>query len=168
MKKNITILLFISAVLFSNQGWSKDLASRLGIGYSNQLAEDLPAVTARFYPNSLLGFSLALGVDTRQSSSRFGALAKMYRIIFTEDNLNFYLGAGAALSSYETMDSTGVTANKSGFELMGVFGAEFFFAGLENVGFSFEAGVGVNSNSTGTRFRTIGDHPFKGGVTFYF
>ena len=58
--------------------------------------------------------------------------------------------------------------NQSGFELMGFVGTEFFFSGLEGLGFTFEAGVGIRSDSNGTLFRTIGGHPFRGGIIFYF
>lgn len=140
-----------------------DLANRLGVGYTNQMSVDLPSITVRYYPNSTVGMSLAIGVDTENQNSKFGALAKVYRIVFSEEHMNFYVGGGAGLLSVET---AGV--NQSGFELMGFLGGEFFFAGLDSLGFTFEAGVGVRSDSDGSRFRTIGDHPFRGGIIFYF
>lgn len=142
---------------------AKDLSNRLGIGYKNQSGIDLPSLALQYYPGADLGVSAALGVDTQNNQSRFGFMAKLYRIIFQEDNLNFYMGAGAGLVSEETNGT-----NESGFDLMGFGGAEFFFPGLENLGFSFETGVGVTSISSGVRFRTIGDHPLRAGITFYF
>lgn len=140
-----------------------DLANRLGMGYANQMSEDLPMMQVRYYPNSTVGMSLAIGVDTENQFSKFGALAKLYRVIFTEEHMNFYVAGGAGLLSVER---AGV--NQSGFELMGTIGGEFFFTGLDSLGFTFEAGVGVRSDSDGSRFRTIGDHPLKGGIIFYF
>lgn len=158
------ILLVISATLMlSSTALAVDLANRLGVGYSNQLSEDLPAITARYYPNASTGMSLAVGVNTRNDNSAFGVLAKLYRIVFTESNMNFYIGGGAGLLSVETAGQ-----NNSGFELMGFLGGEFFLSGLENLGFTFEAGVGIRSDSDGTLFRTIGHHPLKGGIIFYF
>jgi len=157
--------LFIS-VLFSFLSVSAqavDLANRLGVGYSNQMSHDLPSITARYYPNSTIGFSLAVGVDTENNNSKFGTLAKIYRNIFSENNLNFYVGGGAGLLSIEIG-----TENRSGFEMSGFLGCEFFFSGLENLGFTFETGVAIRSDSVGTRFRTIGDHPLRGGMIFYF
>jgi hypothetical protein len=46
-------------------------------------------------------------------------------------------------------------------------GIEYFFTGLENVGFSFEGGLGLSSVKD-TRIRTIADHPLKAGIIFYF
>lgn len=157
------MLIFLAFWLSTNTAFAVDLANRLGVGYSNQMSEDLPSITARYYPNAMMGMSVALGVDTEDKNSRFGALFKLYRIIFTEQNLNFYIGGSAGLLTVEVAGD-----NQSGFELGGFLGAEFFFTGLENLGFTFEAGVGIRSDSVGTRFRTTGDHPLRGGIIFYF
>jgi len=146
---------------------SKDLSSRLGIGYSDQFSESVPSMVVRYYPNPKLGLSAALGVDTDEGNSKFGFMVKLYKVIFTEDNLNFYMGTGVGLISYETTTS-GQTSSSSGFELAGFAGVEFFFTGLENLGFSFETGVGVTSRDSEVRFRTLGDHPVRAGMTFYF
>ncbi len=169
MKQRALLLIFSAAMFIFQPAHAVDLANRLGVGYSNQLSEDLPAMTARYYPNSSTGMSLALGVNTENNNSRFGVLAKLYRIIFTEKNMNFYIGGGAGLLSVEKIPTGGTTfENQSGFELLGFVGGEFFFSGLESLGFTFEAGVGIRSDSNGTLFRTIGDHPFRGGMIFYF
>ncbi len=168
-------LLALTLILCSGMVHAKDLPSRLGIGYSNQfgLNRDLPSIAMRYYPNSDYGLMGALGVDTERNNSRFGFMAKIIKIVFREDNLNFYTGAAAGLISQETptYDSTGAEVsgrNNSGFELAGLVGAEFFLPGLENLGLSFEAGVGVTSISNQVRFRTIGDSPLRAGMTFYF
>ncbi len=135
------------------------------MGYSNQfgLDGDLPSIALRYYPNGDYGIMGALGVDTTEGESRFGAQAKILKLIFKEDNLNFYTGAGAGLVSQETSGK-----NNSGFDLSGFVGVEFFLPGLENLGLSFETGVGVTSIDNEVRFRTIGDHPLRAGIMFYF
>ncbi len=142
---------------------AKDLTNRLGIGYKNQSSVDLPGIAVQYWPGPDLGLSATLAVDTQTSNSKFGAMLKLYRVIFPEDNLNFYLGAGAGLLSTETNGQ-----NQSGFEMMGFAGAEFFLPGLENLGFSLEAGTAITSISSGTRFRTFGDSPIRAGGIFYF
>lgn len=161
------LLTFLIICAFSTSAFAVDLANRLGVGYTDQMSESLPSITARYYPNANTGLSLALGVDTKENDSKFGLMAKLYRIVFTEDNLNFYVGGGAGLLSVERFDGTQFQS-RSGFELLAFLGVEFFFSGLENLGFTFETGVGVRSDSEGTRFRTVGDHPIRGGVIFYF
>lgn len=156
-------LLFV--LFLSAPALAKDMGSRLGVGYANQfgLDEDLPSIALRYYPNSDYGLMGALGVDTEKNNSRFGCQMKILKIVFKEDHLNFYTGAGAGLVSREINGST-----DSGFDLSGFLGSEFFFAGLENLGFNFEAGIGVTSVSSEVRFRTVGDHPLKAGIFFYF
>ena len=166
------VLIVALIVLVGSSAHAKDLTNRLGLGYSdqfstNQASGSLPSMQAQYYPNPMTGLSVALGVDTEKDNSRFGLLFKLYRIIFTEANANFYMGGGASLLSVETTVGT-VTDNRSGFELTGFIGVEYFFTGLESVGFSFEAGVGIRSDSDGVRFRTVGDHPLRAGIIFYF
>ncbi len=155
------------AVFFSLSGvaHAKDLASRLGVGFANQfgLTEDLPSLAMRYYPNQDYGLMGVLGIDSEKDNARFGLQAKILKLVFKEDNLNFYTGAGAGIVSREVNGRT-----DSGFDLSGFLGAEFFFAGLENLGLNFEAGAGVTSVSSEVRFRTIGDHPLRAGFFFYF
>jgi len=155
----------VIALFVASTAMAKDLGNRLGVGYANQfgLDDDLPSIALRYYPNSDYGFMGALGVDTKKNNSRFGAQMKVMKIVFKEDNLNFYTGAGAGLVSRELNGST-----DSGFDLSGFLGVEFFLGGLENLGFNFETGVGVTSVSSEVRFRTVGDHPLKAGIFFYF
>ncbi len=151
-------------LICANPAQAKDLTNRLGIGYSNQFSNEVPSIAAKYYPSSEIGLTAALGLDTGPTNNKFGFMAKVHRVIFPEDNMNFYMGAGAGLLSNKVSGGT----NESGFELMGFVGAEFFLTGLESLGFSFEAGVGVVSVTSGVTFRTIGDNPFKACVVFYF
>ena len=168
--------LILLVIFGSASAFGKDLSHRLGVGYSDQFGisssggtrGSLPSLAMRYYPSSDLILGAAIGVDTEKDASKFGFAAKVARVVFHEDNLNFYLGASAGLISQETTNSAGGTDNDSGFDLAGFAGAEFFMPGLESLGFSFEAGVGVTSISSEVRFRTIGDHPLRAGIIFYF
>lgn len=163
MKKHLC-LITTAILLLPLFSFAKDLTNRLGIGYKNQFMMDLPSIAAQYYPSPDLGFSVSLGVDTQSNNSKFGLMTKIYRTIFTEDNMNFYMGAGAGLISNQTNSSN----TDSGFELNSYVGAEFFLPGLDSLSFSFEAGIGVDSLSSGVRFRTFGDSPIKAGIMFYF
>jgi hypothetical protein len=154
---------FYLGLLIPNIAEAKDLTSRLGLGFKNQSSIELPSVAIQYWPGSELGLSASIGLDTQTYNSKFSAMAKIYRVIFPEDNLNFYMGAGAGVLSVETLGN-----NQSGFELMGFAGVELFIPGLESVGWSFEAGTAITSISSGTRFRTFGDSPIRAGAIFYF
>ena len=158
-------LVFAILLFIGSGAVAKDLAHRLGVGYANQfgLSQDLPSIAMRYYPNSEYGLMGALGVDTAKNSAAFGFQGKLLKTVFREDNLNFYMGAGAGIISRQTNGKT-----DSGFDIAGFVGAEFFFNGLENLGFNLETGVGITSVSSEVRFRTIGDHPLRAGIFFYF
>lgn len=162
MLKVLSLLLLVSTV-----GYTKDLSTRLGVGIKNNNSIDLPAIAAVYYPNADIGITGSLGVDTQEDSSKFAFNAGIRRILFKENNMNFYYGGQVGLLNQETDNGAGGTDKESGFEMNVVFGAEFFFAGLDSLGFSFEGGVGLSSLDE-TRFRTVGDHPLKAGLIFYF
>lgn len=159
----ISILVFIFSFSMGNQLNAKDLTNRLGVGFKNQFAEEVPGISAQYYPSSNYGLSGTLGLDTQKDNSKFGLMLKVYRIVFTEKNMNFFMGAGGGILSSETLGQ-----NSSGFELNGFVGGEFFLPGLDNLGFMFEAGLGVLNRSNGTRFRSYGDSPLRAGMSFYF
>ena len=158
-----TVFSLTSMIMFSSHAQAKNLTNRLGIGYKSQFAFDMPGLAVQYYPGPEFGLAAEIGVDTKAGNSKFGAMVKLHRVVFQEENLNFYLGAGAGLVSQETAGN-----NQSGFELLAYGGAEFFLAGLENLGFSFEFGPAVTSISSQVRFRTFGDSPLRAGITFYF
>ncbi|MEK6554425.1 MAG: hypothetical protein AABZ31_04225, partial [Bdellovibrionota bacterium] len=144
MRFSLLLLALFVVQIQTSTVFAKDLSSRLGIGYSDQFSESLPGMSIRYWPEGKLGFGAALGVDTEDDNSRFGFMARLYRTVFTEENMNFYMGTGAGIISVEKLNSTtSKYETESGFEMGGFFGGEFFFAGLENLGFAFEAGVSV-------------------------
>lgn len=153
----------IGCLLFSQTATAKDMTHRLGVGYKNQFSNDVPSIATEYYLSQTLGLSAALGVDTQKDASRFGFMTRVHKVIFQEDNMNFYMGGGLGVVSSEVNSKT-----ESGFEVGGFAGGEFFFAGLENLGFSFETGIGVVSSGSGVRFRTFGDSPIRAGIMFYF
>lgn len=152
----------IVLMLFAQQAICKDLTSRLGVGLKNQFGVDLPSIGVHYYPTADVGVTGALGVDTQKDESKFGFLAGLRKIIFKEDNMNFYMGGALGLLNYEIAGE-----NNSGFEMNGHVGGEFFFGGLDSLAFNFETGVAVTSVKS-TRFRTMADHPFRAGIIFYF
>ncbi|WP_413287691.1 organic solvent tolerance protein [Bdellovibrio sp. HCB337] len=154
--------ILVATSLFSNTASAKELANRLGIGVKNDTSINIPSMAVSYYPTPEIGLTGGLGIDTRKDNSAFSLNGGVRRIIFKEDNMNFFMGGELGLINQEI-----ATDKQSGFYLSGLFGAEFFFAGLENLSFSFQGGVGVVSLDD-VRFRTIGDSPFQAAVIFYF
>lgn len=149
--------------------FAKDLNHRLGVGYAEQTGVEVPSLRAKYFLQPDLALSADVGIQTGDKDSAFGLLVKIYKTIFPEDNLNFYFGGGVGLISQKISAAHGGSGkNDSGFSLTAFAGTEFFIPGIDSVGISFEAGVGVVSIRSDTNFRTIADSPIKAGMVFYF
>lgn len=166
------MLIFILVTTFSTTVLATDMTSRLGVGYSNFMSVgDMPSLAVKYYPSEQLALSAALGIDTStensnsSGNSNFGFNVGVYKTIFPEENMNFFMGANAGLVSSKPISSGD---SSSGFELAGFIGAEFFVPGIESLGFNIMAGIGVTSTSAGVRFKTIGYSPLHAGMYFYF
>jgi len=165
----ITTSLLIS--LLSVSVFGKDLTHRLGVGFKNNMSQNLPSMAAIYYPSTDVALTGGFGVDTQKDHSAFQVNAGGRYIIYPEKNMNFYIGTQIGVISYDQteVDSSGSSSLKkqNGLEAAAIFGTEFFLSGLENLGFTFEAGVAL-STANSSRFRTVGDDPFKAGLIFYF
>lgn len=160
--KNV-IVVFASLIMISATASAKDLTNRLGIGVKqNSMMDNLGELTTVYHPTKDISVSGAIGIDTKKDNSKLTFNGGVRRTIFREDNMNFYMGGIFGLVNNETAGD-----KKSGFQLSGVFGAEFFFPGLDSLAFSFEGGVGILSTSD-VRFKTISESPVSAGVVFYF
>jgi hypothetical protein len=149
-------------VLFSNPAEAKEMPNRLGIGIKNNSTFSIPSVGVIYFPNRDVALTGGIGIDTKKDYSKSIFDVGARRILFREDNMNFFFGGQLGIITHEEAGD-----KASGFELAALFGGEFFFAGLENLGFSFAGGAGV-STLRNTRFRTLADSPVQAGITFYF
>lgn len=162
MKK--TALIFATLLLvFGEIAFAKDMVHRFGLGVKNNTSENLPSLATVYFFAPDLAFTGGVGLDTQKNYSKFQLHGGVRKIVFSEPNLNFYTGAQVGVVNYEDP----LNGKQSGFELLGIFGTEFFLTGLENLGFTFEGGFGVASLKD-VRFRTIADDPFRAGLIFYF
>lgn len=157
--KSILVLL---ALTFSSMGFAKDLTNRLGVGYRDTLTTGRPALAVQYYPTREYGVIGAIGVDTQDQNSSSSFEGGVRRMIFREDNMNFFMGGTMAMISATT---SGVS--QSGYELGAHVGGEFFLTGLDSLGFNFQVGVSVASTNK-VRFRTTADSPITAGIIFYF
>lgn len=160
--KSLFLAILIGIFTISSQVFAKDLTHRLGVGFKNNTSESIPSLAAVYYASKDYAFTGGLGADTKKNNSMMQVNAGVRKMIYFENNLNFYMGAQLGFLSVE---SAGTRDN--GMDMLAVFGTEFFFTGLENLGFTLEAGVGVSS-ARDTRFRTVADDPLRAGILFYF
>ncbi|MGZ5280564.1 MAG: hypothetical protein ACXWC9_11500, partial [Pseudobdellovibrionaceae bacterium] len=159
----VCMSLLFSALSLASVVEAKDLSSRLGVGYRNSLVTmSLPSVAMFYYPSPDFSVFGSLGVDTEDNNSKFAFSGGIRRMIFKEDNMNFFGGGHVAMVNQEI-----ASAKDSGYELAAVVGGEFFLPGLESLGFNFETGMGITTVKK-TRFRTLGDSFLNAGIVFYF
>ncbi len=157
------LIVFLGISLFSLFSVSKPMPQRLGIGIKDNTFISVPSVAAIYNVNNDFSVTGGLGFDTEKDNSTFQINAGIRHVIFHENNLHFYTGGQVASLSQEQP----ITGKENGLEVKFILGTEFFFSGLENIGFSFEGGLELSTYKQ-TRVRTFADHPLKAGLIFYF
>ncbi len=141
-----SILCLFAAVLLTTAALdasAKDLRGRFAIGFCNQLSPVTAASVKFTFParhatvnvqlQGMAGFAL---FNARTSNDQFFAGARMLFTFLAEDNLNLYAGGGAGYVRFD--DGTKAVRAQP------LVGLEFFFFGLENLGFSAELGLSVD------------------------
>ncbi len=158
ISKSIFVLFF---VLFSLNSFAFDKVNRLGIGMTNQLKNEFPALSFKMQKNRTFAFGGMFGISSNEDEGGYGMGLKFYRNIFDEPQLNFYFaGMGALLSNKVSGTSY------SGFQFDLSLGSEFHLTGLNSIGFSFEFGVSANKKKKFV-FETLGNSFIVSGVHFY-
>ena len=155
------IKIVMMGLLFSLGAQAKDLTQRLGTGVKN-LAGASSELAVHYYPTRDYTWVGGLAVDTQSQQSSTMIKAGLRRHLLSESQLNFFVGGTMSFLSQENNGQA-----TSGFALAATTGVEFFFAGLENLGFQVESGVEISSLGS-SRFRTIGGNFVQSGVVFYF
>lgn len=164
LKKNFLFFaVFLCVVAASTLAEAKDLSQRLGVGFKNNTSESMPSLAAVYYLSNSYAVTGGAGFDTKKHYSAMQVNAGLRKMIYLENNLNFYLGGQFGVVNFENP----VDGKNNGLDLLAVFGSEFYFSGLESLGFTFEAGLGF-STAKDTRIRTVADDPFRAGIVFYF
>ncbi|HAR43197.1 MAG TPA: hypothetical protein DCS07_11315 [Bdellovibrionales bacterium] len=142
---------------------ARDLQGRLGLGYNSEFANysrtnGIPGVSIKYGLTRDLAGELVVGMNTATPTNSVTAV-KAFKNVFYETNLNFYFMLGAGLLSAES---------RTGFEMLGGMGAEFFIPGVESLGFSMETGGSLNNISGSFALQTIGVSFLNAGIHFYF
>lgn len=135
MSQKLSIVLltfFISLPLFS-----ADRRGHLGLGFNNQLKNDLSTLSIKFQGSRTFAFETLAGFKSSDNGG-YGLGIKIYRILFDEPQLNFYMGTLLAMEQKKT---AGV--GESGFQFDLTFGSEFHLSGLRSLAFSIDFGASV-------------------------
>ncbi|MBL6988319.1 MAG: hypothetical protein ISR65_00995 [Bacteriovoracaceae bacterium] len=156
------IITCVILMLFVSSSYGASRVSRLGIGISTQLTNDLPAISFKFQRSKSFALGGITAISTKKEGGGYSVGLKLYRVLFDEPQLNFYAAVMGALMSitHET------TENESGFQVNFTVGSEFHFAGLDSIGFSFECGFSINKLAT-LDIETVGYNFLTAGIHFY-
>lgn len=147
---------------FSNSNAAVHI-DRLGLGFSNQLAVDIPAISFKIQKSSAFALGGMFAYSSNNDGGGYAAGLKIYRIFFDEPFLNFY---GSILGALLNKNVLGQSSADSGFQFDFTLGSEFTFRGIESLGFSLEFGLSLNKLKDFVA-ETVGDHFIKAGVHFY-
>jgi hypothetical protein len=158
LKKTIYGLIVL---VFSINAFSYDKINRLGVGMSNQLKVNVPALSFKIQKNRSFAYGGMAGLSTNTDSGGYGVGLKLYKNLFDEPQANFYLATMGAL-----LGNTINTTTYSGFQFDLSFGSEFHIQGLNSLGFSFEFGVSAYKAQKFV-FQTLGNNFIVSGVHFY-
>lgn len=139
-RTTLRFLTVISLLVMTTSAFAVERRGRLGIGFSNQLQNELPAISFKIQRSRSFAFGALLGVSTDDNDGGLGAGIKLYRILFDEPQLNFYT---SLLGAY-LRNNNGANASQSGFQFDITLGSEFSLVGLQSLGFSVEFGVSMN------------------------
>lgn len=154
------IFCVMTILFFSNDSYAMNRMSRLGLGYTGQLATNMDALSFKIQKGRGMAFGGLLGYNSGDSGG-FGAGVKIYKILFDEPKLDFY---GAAMAAMLSQKTAGVA--ESGFQVDLTLGSEFSFEGIESLGFSVEFGLSINKIKE-FEFGTTGFSFLVGAVHFY-
>lgn len=157
------LTLFVALFLSSTHAHALSKTGRMGLGLTNQPINDIPSLSLKLQQNRYFALGAILGFRNGEDNTEYGAGLKIYRVIFEEDLLNFFMSATALTLAFEDDQNK----MQSGYQFDGTFGVEFHLEGIESVGFSFEFGVSANKGPEGRRIETLGNNLLRAGVHFY-
>jgi hypothetical protein len=143
-----------------------NVLGRLGVGFTNQMANEVESISFKIQRSRSSALGVILGFQSRDGETSYGLGVKLYRNIYEEPNLRFYM-AGMLASLSQIVTVNGNPETQSGMQIDGTFGTEFHINSIESLGFSMEFGISTNTLGNDTTIETIGDGFIKAALHFY-
>ena len=141
--------IFLTCCFITPSSWAVDRYNRLGLGVSNELNIDVPAVSLKFQKSNSFALGVLVGFNSSKQQGKVGSGIKLYRNILREPQLYFYSSLlGAFVSEKFQKKDEDTIDSRSGLQVNLTLGTEFSFAGLDSIGFSMETGISFNKFDT--------------------
>ena len=154
--KSISILL----AFFTITTHAFAMNGRFGLGFSNQPETNLEPISFKIHTSKRSAYGGLIGTSNSDTGGYVMGV-KLYRKLIQEENLNFF---GSIYVGYRNEGPDG--GETSGFQGDLTAGVEYFFSGLDHIGFSFETGITAN-NFDGLIFKTKILNSVQGAIHFY-
>ena len=133
----LPLLSLICFLILPLTAHAESKVGHLGVGISNQLANDLPAFSMKLQRTAQYAFALLANFSSSKQHGGSGLAVKLNRTIFEEPQLAFY---GSFLAGYVTKKENRHYQVR-GIQIDSTLGTEFSLTGLSSIGFSFEVGL---------------------------
>ncbi len=153
--------LIILAIFLSINTFAIERVGRLGIGFSNTIADSVPSISIKVQRSTGFSYGGVFGVNTADDGGWHGGI-RLYRNIFDEPFLTFYAVGSAVIINTKQANGD----SDSGFQGDVGFGTEFSFQGIDSLGFSAEFGVRFKKIDD-FEITTMGENIISAGVHFY-
>ena len=145
-------------LIYSQSSFS--MSGRFVLGISNQPETNLDNISFKIHSSRRTAYGGVIGTSNADNGGYVMGL-KLFRKLIQEENLNFF---GALFCAYRNEGPDG--QETSGFQGDLTFGVEYFFQGLDHLGFSFETGLSVNTFDE-FEFKTKALNTVQGAIHFY-
>ncbi|HMR25593.1 MAG TPA: hypothetical protein PKC21_09605 [Oligoflexia bacterium] len=161
----------LGLALLTTVAFAKDNTGKIGIGYQGDIAGNNLINSSTKYGDwsvkygvsSNLTVQAIIGFNAIDAADALNVGARVLYDVVEQENSDFYVGAGAIYSS--------AGSDVSAVRISVPLGFEWSFAGLPEIGFSAEAGLAIDLNtSTGadqTDLSTVGGG-LGVGIHYYF
>lgn len=155
------LMVLIVGLALTTPAQAMERIGRLGLGFTNQMANDIPSISFKLQRSKSFAFGGLFGYSNSDNGGGTSAAIKLYRNFFDEPHLTFF---GSLLGGMISRKTNGVS--ESGFQVDLTLGSEFSFPGLESLGFSVEFGASFNKINDFV-VETVGDSFLVSSVHFY-
>ncbi len=163
--KRIALVIVLVICLFSVEAQARDMGGKFGLGFTSQLvgfntgrtnlvttpgtntavdpnatnralSTGLQAISFRFGLTEVLSIQSMAGLVVGEDETwGVGGGVKAWYTLISEENINFYINAGGKIAAITGGDNLDILS------VLGGPGVEFFFPGLESIGFFTEFGL---------------------------